>query len=378
MGTINPKPHVNILLIDDDEDDYLITKDMLSELGSKYFSLEWVDDYVTALQRIKEGQHDVYLVDYRLGGYNGLDLIKEAIAEGCTAPLILLTGLEDREVDIEAMKSGASDYLVKGQINAPLLERSIRYSIAHAQMLKALKEGEKRKEMFVATLTHDLQTPIRAEFRVLEQLKEARFGAITEEQQEVIDELIKSNRYKHHMVDNLLSTYKFEDVSHILCLEPTDINNLIRSCVKGDLSLLAEDRGHEISLQLANDLPELMLDPMEIQRVIYNLVQNAIVYTPPHGKITICTELRSPRVWVSVEDTGPGIEPEKMSLLFQPYSTAAKKLRQVGTGLGLYLSKQIIEAHGGYIGVDSMVGHGSRFFFNLPVQQADPGAQKLL
>ena len=367
MEKNNTKAFIQILLVDDDEDDYLITRDMLSELGSKYFRLDWVDNFDEACRRIEDCKYDVFLVDYRLGANNGLDLIKRALKSGCTAPLILLTGLEDREVDIQAMKCGAADYLVKGQITAPLLERSIRYSIAQAQMLQALKESEKRKEMFVATLTHDLKTPIRAEYRVLEQLRDCRYGPVTAEQQEVIRELIKSNRYKHHMVDNLLGSYQFEDMSTLLSCELIDINNLIQDSVRGDLKQLAEEKHHTIRLELAEDLPRLRLDPLEIQRVLYNLVQNAILYTPTSGTITISTERREQRVWVSVEDTGPGIEPEKLELLFQPYATATKKLRQVGTGLGLYLSKQIVEAHEGYIGVDSMMGQGSRFFFNLPV-----------
>lgn len=135
---------IKILLIDDDEDDYLITRDLLSEIEGKRFKLEWVPTYETGLEAIGRGEHDVYLLDYRLGRYNGLELMREAIANGCQMPMILLTGQGDREVDMEAMRTGAADYLVKGEIEAALLERSIRYAIERSQTLEALHQSRER------------------------------------------------------------------------------------------------------------------------------------------------------------------------------------------------------------------------------------------
>jgi PAS domain S-box-containing protein len=133
---------IRILLVDDDEDDYIITRDLLSEIGEMEFDLDWVGTYGTALEVISRADHDVYLVDFGLGERNGLDLLRDALARGCKAPIILLTGQGDHEIDIEAMKAGAADYLVKGQIAAPLLERSIRYAIERAQTLQQLRNSE--------------------------------------------------------------------------------------------------------------------------------------------------------------------------------------------------------------------------------------------
>jgi PAS domain S-box-containing protein len=133
---------IRVLLVDDDEDDYIITRDLLCEIGEMDFHLDWVGTYGTALDVMGRGEHDVYLVDFGLGERNGLELLREALASGCTAPIILLTGQGDHEVDIEAMKAGAADYLVKGQIAAPLLERSIRYAIERGQTLRALRNSE--------------------------------------------------------------------------------------------------------------------------------------------------------------------------------------------------------------------------------------------
>ncbi|MBN1995050.1 MAG: PAS domain S-box protein [Anaerolineae bacterium] len=133
---------LRILLVDDDEDDYVITRDLLAEIKEDRFSIDWVDSYEAALTAIKNDAHDVYLIDYRLGGHNGLELLSKAIEMGCTAPLILLTGQGDRSVDVEAMKRGAADYLVKDQIDAPMLERSIRYAVERKLAEQTLRGSE--------------------------------------------------------------------------------------------------------------------------------------------------------------------------------------------------------------------------------------------
>ena len=125
----SPASTVRILLIEDDEDDYLLTRDMLAEFEQTRFDLDWVTDYEFALSALNRRQHDVILLDYSLGAKSGLDFLKEAVALGCQSPIILLTGQGDRDTDVKAMEAGAADYLVKSEINAGVLERSIRYSM---------------------------------------------------------------------------------------------------------------------------------------------------------------------------------------------------------------------------------------------------------
>ncbi len=151
---------VRILLVDDDEDDYVITQDLLSEIGDGRFDLEWVASYEDALETMERRQHDVYLVDYHLGQHNGLDLLRKAPGNGSQAPMILLTGQGDHEVDLEAMKAGAADFLVKGQIQASLLERSIRYAIERAQTLKALRASEATNRALLAETQRRLKEQI--------------------------------------------------------------------------------------------------------------------------------------------------------------------------------------------------------------------------
>ena len=118
-----------VLMVEDDDDDYVITRDLLSEISGQRFALDWVKTAEAGLEAMLRNQHDVVLVDYRLGARNGVDLMREALERGCQAPIILLTGAGEHEVDIEAMKAGASDYLVKGSLQANSLERSVRYAI---------------------------------------------------------------------------------------------------------------------------------------------------------------------------------------------------------------------------------------------------------
>ena len=133
---------IRILIVDDDEDDYILTKDSLDEIEHGNFLVEWAATYNEALSQIREKEYDIYFFDYRLGEKNGLDLLEEARNNGLEKPIILLTGQGDRMVDIEAMKRGASDYLAKGAFDAKLLERTIRYTIEHAQTLAELRNSQ--------------------------------------------------------------------------------------------------------------------------------------------------------------------------------------------------------------------------------------------
>ncbi len=131
---------LRVLLVEDDEDDYVLIRDLLAEMEG--LALEWVDGYEEALRALGREAHDVCLVDYRLGEMSGLALMREAAIRGHRAPMILLTGRGDRTVDLEAMRAGAADYLLKGEIDAPTLERSIRYTFA--RRLRSLGESERR------------------------------------------------------------------------------------------------------------------------------------------------------------------------------------------------------------------------------------------
>ncbi len=138
---------IKVLLVDDDENTFLLTRRMLAKTQGP-FQVEWASSYDSGLEAIQRRQHDVYLLDYRLGAHNGIELLTEAIHSGCTNPIIMLT-TENPEVDAEAMRLGAADFVSKDRLDSALLERSIRYSIKHFATLRALRESEAQLASFM-------------------------------------------------------------------------------------------------------------------------------------------------------------------------------------------------------------------------------------
>ncbi len=140
----NLKP-VKVLLVDDDEDDYILTRDIFYDIPEREnYKLSWLNNYEEAINAMLKSHYDIYLVDYRLGKYTGIDLLHEAIKSNVDEPIIILTGKGDSKVDEEALETGAADYLVKDQIDPYTIERAIRYALKHKRTLKALRESEKK------------------------------------------------------------------------------------------------------------------------------------------------------------------------------------------------------------------------------------------
>ncbi len=148
MITVSDDP-VTVLLVEDDEEDYIITRDMLENQDRARFRLNWCSQYEGALARIREQRHDVYLIDYRLGESTGLELVREAFASRPRAPVIMLTGESNYEIDIEATALGVTDYLIKRELHPAGLERSIRYAISHHRALNDLAQSEERYALAV-------------------------------------------------------------------------------------------------------------------------------------------------------------------------------------------------------------------------------------
>lgn len=145
---------LNVLIIEDDEDDFILTSELLHEVKNTAYDITWVSKYSEALPAMWAGGFDVCLIDFRLGEGTGIELMRKAIAAGCSLPMILLTGQGDSEVDLEATQAGAADYLVKGEVEPQLLERTIRHALARSKMLETLMASEKRFRSIVES-AHD-------------------------------------------------------------------------------------------------------------------------------------------------------------------------------------------------------------------------------
>ncbi len=143
------KHQLRVLLVEDDEEDFMLTRDLLDDITVFECALQWAGSYAAAKEALSAKTFDVCLIDYRLGERTGLDLLRETIGEGCRTPMILLTGQDDRAVDLEAMKAGAADYLIKGRIDAGLLERTIRYALERKRGEDTLEEAAKRERAMI-------------------------------------------------------------------------------------------------------------------------------------------------------------------------------------------------------------------------------------
>src|SRR5437870_5411177 len=141
MPSATQREAIKVLLVEDDEDDYMLARELFAEIQSTRFLVDWAKTYDKGLEAIKSNSYDICLVDYRLGAENGIELLQVALDAGCEAPIIILTGQGEHEVDLQAMAAGAADYLVKGRLDSGLLERSIRYAIERKRAgSKALAE----------------------------------------------------------------------------------------------------------------------------------------------------------------------------------------------------------------------------------------------
>jgi two-component system, sensor histidine kinase and response regulator len=374
QGVID-KP-LRVLIVDDDEVDRMAVRRALKTAG---LTLEISEAYdcAMAIAKLQDNNFDCAFVDYRLPDKDGLALVQELRDNGIKIPLIVLTGQGDEQIAVDLMKAGASDYLSKARISPPRLVGCLQNAmrIYQAQLEAAIATQQKeelarQKEDFVSRMTHDLRTPLIAANRMLGLFQEGLYGEIPQDMNKAIDVIVRNNQNLLEMVNNLLEVYTHEAGDKKLNLTIVDLREIVTEVVQ-ELVSLAEEKN--IQLTLESDLEactqtKVKGDRLELRRLLTNLIGNAIKFTDEgYVKIRLIeADAVNQFVTIAVEDTGAGISPEDKATLFERFRRG--KHRRSTSGLGLYLSRRIVEAHQGTIEVESELGKGSIFWVRLPAK----------
>ena len=356
---------LNVLLVDDDENYYLISRDLFANIERVKFELEWASTYDVALEAIRSNRHDVYLFDYRLGDRDGLELLREVIADECKAPIIMLADREDHEVDIEAMKSGAADYLVKDGLDAALLERSIRHAIERKRAEKEIAAKNRDLKTLLYVISHDLKEPLRT-IESFSSLVSKRYAErLDEKGQDFLRRIVRGVDRLRRLLDDLLMLSRAREMEPPV--EEVDGAEVVNEALNR-LEAMIKRTGAQI--QVAKDLPRIRADETWATQALYNLIANALKFT--NGGAVPEVEIAPYRpdkgnsrgTGLVVRDRGMGVPLEHAERIFQLFQRAVG--REIdGTGAGLAIVREIAERHSGHAWVRPRQGGGSEFIITF-------------
>lgn len=369
-----------VLLIDDDEDEFVLLQALFAELKGGPFVLEWRGSYETGLEAALACEHDCYLVDYQLGARTGIELIRAATEGGCTKPLILLTGRSD-EVDIEALRAGAADYVSKRELTPALLQRTLLYAIERSQAaltrreLEATQRTKELQQQILGIVGHDLRGPLAAVNATLAALK--RHHEMPESLKPRLDRALSGCGRMERIIRDL-TDYTQARIGQRLKIapEPTNIHHLCEE-ILGDLAAAHPER----TIEYRNDGDaQGVWDPIRLTQVLQNLLGNAIKYGREDRPVRLSWRRdssagRPDDLVIEVHNEGPPISPDFMPHLFEPFRRgqgADGASRRESLGLGLFIVKQIVATHGGGISVSSTAAEGTTFTVRLPRAPPEP------
>lgn len=374
-----------VLLVDDDEDDYLIIKRIFSKIPNSPFELIWSNSFDEAKQLVKSDDFDVFLIDYRLGAHTGLELLEIAMPSKRSEPFLLLTGTGDTTIEHKSIKLAASDYLVKGSINPDNLSRALYYALGRKQIekqrLQHYIELNRTKDEFISLASHQLRTPATGVKQYIGMVLQGMVGDLTPAQENLLQKAYESNERQLTIVDDLLKVAQIDAGKVKLQKHPVDIIAVLKDVAKEQADTYAS-REQSLVLDIHDEKFILNVDNTKMRMVFENLIDNASKYSEPGKTVTVGLSHEDDSVHISVTDEGVGIAEKDIDKLFEKFSRIHNELStQVGgTGLGLYWAKNVIDLHGGRLRVDSEEGKGTTFSIYLPIDThaTEKESQKLL
>lgn len=375
----------NILIVDDNPASLTAIEACLSDLGCRLVSASSGEE---ALRQLLHEEFAVVLLDIVMPGIDGFETAKliRGRPRSRGTPIIFLTGVcLDEAHQLEGYETGAVDYLLK-PFNPTILRSKVRVFIElfqarqHAQESAdreaALRELDRLKDDFLAIISHELRTPLAVIMGTLEGVQDQLMGPLSIDLKQAVDTIQVAAQKLLGLVENLLEMSNILAGKLVLSRVPVSFEEVLENAL-AEAASAARERNVTVEKDVA-ELPPLMLDPARIQEVLGHMLSNAIKFSKPGSSVKVSARREGERLWCEVQDWGIGIPEEQMTHLFEPLmpldSTSTRETG--GLGLGLSLSKRIVEAHGGCIGVRSMVGQGSSFYFEIPLLPAPSSPER--
>jgi signal transduction histidine kinase len=364
---------VRLLLVEDNPGDVRLLREILLEAGSLAFELRHVECLADALAVLREGMVDLVLLDLSLPDARGLDTVSRMLAEEPSAAIVVLSGLVDESVAIQAVQAGAQDYLVKGTVDGATLARAMNYALERRRLLDREREARAAAEAAVRgrdevlrIVAHDIGNALSAVKIHATVLERTLPG---EGPGEGFRRRTTAIRHLTEQMDRLR-----QDLLDVAAIEagrlpvhpaPLELTQVVEEAVEG-LTGVAEEKGLALRTSIPHDLPHVLADRERLAQVLSNLLGNAVKFTGAGG-VEVSARAVDGRAVVAIADTGPGIPPEHLAFVFDRF-WQARSSRRAGAGLGLAIAKGIVEAHGGTIEVESRPGEGTEFRFTLPLE----------
>ena len=362
-----------VLLIEDNPGDADLMRLRLVE-GKTPVQVKCVNRLSDGLAILSQHLPAVILLDLNLPDSRGSETFRKVLQVAPDTPVVILSGQEDEALARKAMNQGVQDYLVKGDVTGKNLERAMHYAVERQALLRSLELSRKQqiefKNRFLSHVSHELRTPLSCIHQFVTLIADGLAGPISPEQHDHLGTILKSVNQLHAMIRDLLEATRAEAGKIRIeprCVAVTDLVEQVVAMMQPQ----AQQQRIRVESKLDPLLPLVHADPDRILEVLINLVDNALKFTPPGGSVVVSTsrvEGDTEFAYLSVADSGRGIGPESLALIFERLyqdENAVDSSRN-GLGLGLYISKELVNLHGGKIWVASKPGEGSTFSFTLP------------
>jgi two-component system sensor histidine kinase/response regulator len=357
-----------ILIIDDEE----ALRDGCSQVLEKAgYAVLVAEQGIEGIKLAREHLPYMAFVDLKMPNISGMEIIEILSRDIPDIVLVMITGFATIVSAVEAMQKGAYDYLPKpfnpDQLRA-LAKRGLEHRNLKIETKRLRQEKDLMERNFITFVSHEMRSPLVVIRQYIEALNEIAGDRFDKDVKEIIERCRKRIQNLEEMVEHWLDISRIENgtlAEQKVCLS---LASIISQSVE-EMNPLCRKRGISLETNIPQKLPQITGDAESLVRVITNIIGNATKYTPEGGKITVTCQHDKYYINVSIADTGTGIPPDKLSLIFDPFfRCGGKNEKHSGSGLGLTFCKKIMESHKGCIAVSSKEGEGTTFVLTFPSQ----------